>query len=118
MPAFLGMSQVFTLWIRLRGVANHGEVASVITSLVVAAMRTGKVIGRLSAVFSAARPTALAKANVLPQVCTSQDWPLARIPRVACPVSASSLANDVRERTVAEPQWNSAVKAVAVPVWR
>ena len=94
------------------------KLLRVITSLVVAAMRAGKVMVKLRDVFSAARPTALAKANVLPQLCASQDWPLARIPRLACPVSAGSPGTDVRARTVAEPQWNSAVKGVAVPVWR
>src|SRR5260370_35974545 len=89
------------------------KLLRVITSLVVAAMCTGKVMVKLRDVFSAARPTALAKANALPQLCASQDWPLARIPRVACPDSASSPATDVRERTVAEAQWNSAVKAGA-----
>ena len=94
------------------------KLLNVITSLVVASICTGKVMVKLREVFSAARPTALAKANVLPQLCASQDWPLERIPKVACPVSASSLATEVRDRTVVEPQWNSAVKAVAVPVWR
>src|SRR5579871_1368617 len=94
------------------------KLLKVITSLVVAARWAGKVMVKLREVFSAARPTALAKAKVLPQLCASQAWPLERIPRVACPLRASSLATDARDKTMVEPQWNSAVKAVAVPVCR
>jgi len=54
--------------------------------------------------FSAADPTALTRAKLLPQLCASKDCPLPRNSKVKCPARAISAATDVRDRIVVAPQ--------------
>ena len=94
------------------------KLLKVSMSLVVAAIWPRKETVRLRAEFSAAEPTELARAKLLPQLSAFQGCAPVAIPKVSRPVSASSAATEVRNKMLVAPQRNSPVKAVVVPVWR
>ena len=66
--------------------------------------------------FAVANPTAAAKLRELPQLCASQDWALALIPKLIRPTTAVSADTVDRESTVAPAQVMALVNGVLDPV--